>query len=226
MGSYNNVCVCSFSVSDLRIVLLGKNVLENSRVGNIILDTEAFHSEASSSYSQQHSERISGTVEKRHITVINTPHLLQPQLTQHQITQRVRECVSLSASGPHVILLVLQNNDFSEEDLRRVRTVLNLFSVKAIKHTIVLTTDEESFTSKLTVMVMYNAIKIVIKECGERHLQFDTRNAGWRSKMIRMIEQILLEEQEEFLVCNMYEAGDDGTPVDGDPVNSDHKGSG
>ncbi len=115
---------------------------KNSRVGNTILGTAAFHSE-DSSYSQQHSMRISGEVEKRHVTVINTSHLFQLNLTQHQITQRVGECVSLSDPGPHVIVLVLQYKDFSDYDRERVKYVLNLFSKQAMKHTIVLTTDEE-----------------------------------------------------------------------------------
>ncbi|XP_077081977.1 uncharacterized protein LOC143735698 [Siphateles boraxobius] len=214
--------------NNLRIVLLGKNVSENSRVGNIILATTAFHSEAPSSYSQQHSQIISGTVEKRQITVINTAHLLQPHLSHYQLTQRVRECVSQSDPGPHVILLVLQNNDFSEEDLRRVKTVLNLFSVKAIKHTIVLTTDEETRTFMITSrlwntpmgsnikwapMTINNIITNLTKECGGGHLKFDARNAGWRSEMIRRIEEMLKEEHEEFLVCNIDEDG--GSSADG-----------
>ncbi|XP_039538816.1 trichohyalin-like [Pimephales promelas] len=203
--------------SSVRIVLLGKNGSENNQVGNIILGTEAFHSEASSSYSQQSSVRISGEVEKKHLTVINTPHLLQPHLSQHEITQRVRECVSQSAPGPHVILLVLQNKDFTEEDLRRVKTVLNLFSVKAIKHTIVLTTDEDTRTYMIYKTVN-NAIHNLAKECGGGYLKFDGKNAGWRSEMIRKIEELLKKEHEEFLVCNMYEDG--GTSVDEDPRRS------
>jgi len=210
------VCV-SFSESGLRIVLLGKNASENSRVGNTILGTTAFNMQNASSSSQQHSQRVSGEVEKKHLTVINTPHLLQPHLSQHQITQGVRECVSQSPPGPHAILLVLQYNDFSVDDLRRVKYVLNLFSVKAIKHTIVLTTDEETHTSItariLNTTIGYNIrsasnmITNVTKECGGGHLKFDERNTGWRSEMIRRIEEMLKEEDEEFLVCNIYEEG-------------------
>ncbi|XP_026091305.1 GTPase IMAP family member 8-like [Carassius auratus] len=201
-------------MSDLRIVLIGKNGSENSRVGNTLLGSEVFHREAGS-YSQQHSVRISGAVEERHITVINTPLLPQKNLSYHQTTQRVRECVSLSAPGPHVFILVLQYNDFNENNRHRVKYLLNLFSKQAMKHTIVLTTDEEprGFMSYITTN---NAIHDLMKECGGGHLQFDTVNTRWRSQLIRRTEEILKKEQEEFLLCNMYEDGGDGASVDGD----------
>ncbi len=182
-------------------MLIGKNGSENSRVGNTILGTAAFHSE-DSSYSQQHSERISGEMEKRHITVINTD-LLQTHLSEHQITQRVGECVSQSAPGPHVIVLVLQYKDFSENDRERVKYLLNLFSEQAMKHTIVLTTDKETrgyiFTSK------NNSIHDLIKECVGGHLQFDTVNTRWRFELFRRKEEILKKDHEEFLICNKCE---------------------
>uniref|UniRef100_A0A8C1ZIW1 GTPase IMAP family member 8 n=1 Tax=Cyprinus carpio TaxID=7962 RepID=A0A8C1ZIW1_CYPCA len=204
--------MASSSVSDLRIVLLGKNESENSRVGNIILGREAFHTKAPS-YLQKKIVSISEVVNERHITVINT-HLLQQNLSNQQTVQGVRECVSLSAPGPHVIVLVLQYNNFRENDRHRVKYVLNLFSKQAIKHTIVLTTDDESHTSKLTSVIWDIAIHNLIKECGGEHLQFDTGNTGWRSELFRRIEKILKKEHEEFLICEMYE--DDGSSVDQD----------
>ncbi|XP_042578827.1 trichohyalin-like isoform X3 [Cyprinus carpio] len=204
--------MASSSVSDLRIVLLGKNESENSRVGNIILGREAFHTKAPS-YLQKKIVSISEVVNERHITVINT-HLLQQNLSNQQTVQGVRECVSLSAPGPHVIVLVLQYNNFRENDRHRVKYVLNLFSKQAIKHTIVLTTDDESHTSKLTSVIWDIAIHYLIKECGGEHLQFDTGNTGWRSELFRRIEKILKKEHEEFLICEMYE--DDGSSVDQD----------
>ncbi|XP_067253115.1 GTPase IMAP family member 2-like [Chanodichthys erythropterus] len=219
-GAVTAVMIPVVSRNSIRIVLLGKNVSENSRVGNTILGTAAFDSEVPSSYLQQHSVRVSGKVEKRHIAVINTSHLLQPELSEHEIIQGVRECVSRSAPGPHVILLVLQYNDFSDEDRHRVKTVLKLFSEKAIKHTIMLTTDEEPLTTKLTSMIWNNTINNLKKECGGELLQFDTRNPGWRSEMFRRTEEMLKEEHKEFIFCNRYEDKDDGTSVDKDPARS------
>ncbi|KAL1246678.1 hypothetical protein QQF64_034391 [Cirrhinus molitorella] len=199
-------------VGDLRIVLIGKNGSENSRVGNITVGTGAFNREAPF-YLQQHCMKIRGEVEGRNITVINT-HLLQPNLSHYQITKGVKECVSQSAPGPHAFILVLQYNDFSENDIQSVKTVLNLFSCQAMKHTIVLTTDEQTGTSKLTSVILNNAIHDLIKECGGGHRQFDTANPGWRAELFRKIEKILKKEHKEFVICNKYEDG--GSSVDGD----------
>uniref|UniRef100_A0A8C1UFR6 AIG1-type G domain-containing protein n=1 Tax=Cyprinus carpio TaxID=7962 RepID=A0A8C1UFR6_CYPCA len=203
-----------WTVSDLRIVLLGKNESENNEVGNIILGTTAFQSKALS-YSQHLNEIISGTVEKRHIKVIKT-NLLQSNLLQPQIIKGVRECVSLSAPGPHSIALILQYNDFTDEDMKRVNYVLSFFSKQAIKHTIVVTTDEDSFASKITSKLWNNVIHNLIKVCGGGHLKFDSKDSGWRSEILKMTEEILKKEHEEFLICNMYEDGGDGSSVDED----------
>ncbi|XP_042567532.1 GTPase IMAP family member 8-like isoform X2 [Cyprinus carpio] len=111
----------------------------------------------------------------------------------------------------------MQYNDFRENDRHRVKTVLNLFSEQAMKHTIVLTTDEETHgLMYLSYKNTNNAIHDLIKECGGGHLQFDTVNTRWRSKLFRRTEEILKKEHEEFLLCNMYEDGGDGSSVDED----------
>ncbi|XP_026054697.1 GTPase IMAP family member 7-like [Carassius auratus] len=214
--------MASGSVSNLRIVLLGKNESENNEVGNIILGTTAFQSKALS-YSQLLNEKISGQVEKRHITVIKT-NLLQTHLLQHQIVKGVGECVSLSAPGPHSIALILQYKDFTEDDMRSVYNVLSLFSKQAIKHTIVVTTDEDSFSSKITSKLWNNVIHNLIKDCGGGHLKFDSKDSGWRSEILKRTEDILKKEHEEFLICNMYEDGGDGSSVDGNLSRSGSSG--
>ncbi|XP_058617854.1 GTPase IMAP family member 8-like isoform X2 [Onychostoma macrolepis] len=203
------------NMSDLRIVHLGKNGSENSQVANTIYGRAAFTSKAPS-HCEHLSVRISAEVEDRYITVINTL-LLQPNLSHQQIIEGVKECVSLSAPGPHVFVLVLQYKDFRENDRHRVKTVLNLFSKQAMKHTIVLTTDEEPRRfMHLSFKSTNSAIHDLIKECGGGHLQFNTVNTGWRAELFRRTEEILKKEHEEFLICNMYEDEGDGSSVDGD----------
>ncbi|KAL1279319.1 hypothetical protein QQF64_025992 [Cirrhinus molitorella] len=149
--------------SSVRIVLLGLNVSENSDVGNFILGRAAFDSEAPPDV----VERVTGRLKDRHVIIINSPQLLQTNISDHQITQTVRECVHLSDPGPHVFILVLQHKHFTEEDLTRVKHVLKQFSEDAIKHTIVITTDEHTHRDKAN-----ESIQQLTAECGGGHFQF------------------------------------------------------
>ncbi|KAL1278931.1 hypothetical protein QQF64_025604 [Cirrhinus molitorella] len=96
----------------VRLVLLEDNLSENCGVENFILGRAAFDSEASPDF----VERVRGRLKDRNVMVINSPQLLQPHLSLHQITQTVRECVYLSDPGPHVIVLLLKHEQCSTED--------------------------------------------------------------------------------------------------------------
>ncbi|XP_043084836.1 GTPase IMAP family member 2-like [Puntigrus tetrazona] len=122
----------------MRIVLLGSSVSENSVVGNFILGRAAFDNEALPDV----VERIGGRLKNRHITVINSPQLLQTNISNDQITQRARECVNLSDPGPHVIVLLLKHEQYSAEDQECVEKVLHSFSERVYQHTMVLSTQD------------------------------------------------------------------------------------
>ncbi|KAL0198971.1 hypothetical protein M9458_007511, partial [Cirrhinus mrigala] len=197
----------SVSVSDvtpLRIVLLGKSISENSRVGNFILGRAAFDSEAPPGI----IERLRGRLKDKHVIIINSPQLLQTNIPDDQITQTVRECVFLSDPGPHAFIVILQYNDFTEEDMRRVKSVLKEFCDEAIKRTIVITSDEETHdTDKL--------IKQLNSECGGGHLQLDHKNEEWCSVVLQRLEDILRENSEEYIACEPY-CDTEGSSVDED----------
>ncbi|XP_049329394.1 uncharacterized protein LOC125794037 [Astyanax mexicanus] len=115
----------------VRIVLLGKNSSEISRVGNFILHREAFDTEAPPPSVEQRSERASGTVEGRYITLINTPHLLDPQLSEEELNQR--------------------SGNFTEQDQERTRHVLNSYSPSSLDNTIVLNFVEKDLHGQLLI---------------------------------------------------------------------------
>ena len=147
----------------MRLVLLGKNILENGRVGNHILGIDVFRTEDLEVSGEYVSERVKGQVEGRPITVIKTPDLFHPQRTRHELSVAVKDCVAQSAPGPHVFLLVLQPDSFSEEDRHKVKAILNLFSDEAMNYTIVVTTEVLSLVishrlSPVRAQIMYCSI--------------------------------------------------------------------
>ncbi|KAL1276154.1 hypothetical protein QQF64_035777 [Cirrhinus molitorella] len=193
-------------MSDLRIVLLGKSVSENNRVGNLILGEDAFDSDPTSAEKKLHQyrQKVGERSMDRLVSIINCPQLLQQHVSSGQITQTVKECVNMSAPGPHVFILILQHNDFTDEDRYRVKHVLKEFSDKAIKRSIVITTDEDTFGSKIISYFRNKTINQLIKECGGGHLKFDEKKTEWQSEIFRMVDRKLRENLEEYLICNIF----------------------
>ncbi len=192
----SQLCVY-ISVSDVMIiVLLGKSVSENSRVGNFILGRAVFDSEAPPDV----VERVGGKLKNRQVMLINSPQLLQTNISDHQITQTVRECVYLSNPGPHVIVL-LQHDQCSTEDQERVEKLLDSFSERLFYHTMVLSTQEPTETNDI--------LQEIIKKCSDRH--FSLQRSSSPGDLLKMFEDIVKMNDGRHLVCAQYEASHDFT---------------
>ncbi|XP_067282418.1 GTPase IMAP family member 7-like [Pseudorasbora parva] len=167
------------NMSDLRIVLLGKNASENNRVGNIILDKQVFGKHLTSPDVEEHSRQVMG----RNITVISTTHLLHSQHSLEKIAPTVSE---FSPPEPHVIILVLQHNDFSQKRRELIPSVLNCFGEQAMKRTMILTTDDEKRSAKQKPGNEY--IQQITEECGGGRLQLQNTQ---RSQILKKVDEIV-----------------------------------
>ncbi|KAI3372160.1 hypothetical protein L3Q82_007000 [Scortum barcoo] len=116
------------SMSELRVVLLGNSWSERSSVGNFILGEDKFNTEEEPDCCQT----LRGQLNEKDLVLINTPDLLHPNLSEDKQRKHVENCVSLSDPGPHVFLLVLHPEDFTEEHKLRLCRVLKLFSDRFI----------------------------------------------------------------------------------------------
>ncbi|XP_036967958.1 uncharacterized protein LOC119027143 [Acanthopagrus latus] len=121
-------------MSELRVVLLGNSWSQRSSVGNFILGETVFTTEG-----EPHScLKVGGQVKERHIVLINTPDLLHPNISLEKLTEHVDTCVRFSAPGPHVFLLVLQPEDFTDKNKLRLQSILENFSDQSFAHSLVL----------------------------------------------------------------------------------------
>ncbi|XP_048045466.1 uncharacterized protein LOC125267661 isoform X2 [Megalobrama amblycephala] len=174
-------------MSDLRIVLLGKSMSENSGVGNFLLGRAAFDSEAPPDV----VERVGGRLKDRHVMVISSPQLLQTNISDHQISQTVRECVYLSDPGPHVIVLLLKHDQCSAEDQQCVEKVLDSFSERVYQHTMVLTTQESTETNDI--------LQKIIQKCFNRH--FSLQRSSSPDDLLQTFEEIVQKNDGRHLDC-------------------------
>ncbi|KAK2838160.1 hypothetical protein Q5P01_015372 [Channa striata] len=112
------------SVSELRVVLMGNSWSERSSVGNFILGQTVFDTEDKTFC----YVKVRGQLKDKEIVLINTPDVLLPEMSEDRLRQYVENCLRISAPGPHVFLLVLQPEHFTEEQKLKLCRVFQLFS--------------------------------------------------------------------------------------------------
>ncbi|XP_074495708.1 GTPase IMAP family member 2-like [Sebastes fasciatus] len=156
------------NMSELRVVLLGNSWSERSSVGNFILGENKFDTEKEPDCCL----RVRGQLKEKKIVLINTPDLLLPDIASEQLTKHVKYCVSLSAPGPHVFLLVLKPEDFTEEHKLRLQSILQNFSDQSFDHSLVLiSTPREKRSAIMSKDVPDQPLKDMISMCRNRYLK-------------------------------------------------------
>lgn len=183
-------------MSEVRIVLLGENVPLTNRVGNFILGRSAFGTEDLLSSVKLHSERASGHVEGRITTIINTPHLYNPQLSQEELTRRVKECISLADPGPHVFLLVLQSELITHEQQDRVRSILKTYSALFREHSVVqdrvrcVFKTYSPLSKKSSIVLTTGEDHGFISECEVRHHRIENISTFDKRQVLQLLGKI------------------------------------
>ncbi|XP_039671843.1 uncharacterized protein LOC120568395 [Perca fluviatilis] len=193
-------------MSELRVVLLGNSWSERNSVGNLILGETVFNE------APECCMRISVPLQKKNIVVVNTPDLLRPNISQHELTEHVEKCVKYSAPGPHVFLLVLQPEGFTEEHKLRLYRVLKLFSDQSFDHSLVLISPprEESSASMETYMEQ-PPLKDLIRKCRYRYLK--KKNLD-HSELLTRLGQTAKENNGKHVTYEPFEDATSTLPED------------
>ncbi|XP_056231831.1 GTPase IMAP family member 8-like [Seriola aureovittata] len=121
-------------MSELKVLVLGNNWSSRREVGNFILGESSFNSHKAPDGCVMGRRQMAD----KKIVVINTPDLLSPNIPEDKVRKSVENCARMSAPGPHVFLLVLQPEDFTEDQNQRLCRVLQLYSDQSLDHSLVL----------------------------------------------------------------------------------------
>ncbi|XP_036955418.1 GTPase IMAP family member 8-like [Acanthopagrus latus] len=183
-------------MSELRVVLLGNSWSQRSSVGNFILETTVFNTEEE----PDRCLRVSAMLKDKEIVLINIPDLLHPNMSEERLTEHVETCERLSDPGPHVFLLVLQPEDFTEEHKLKLCRVLNLFSDQSFDHTLVLISAPREESPGLMDEYMSNpTLRDMIRECRSSSL--------WlldRQQLLTLIDTMVMANNGDHLSCEVF----------------------
>ncbi|XP_030589842.1 uncharacterized protein LOC115783244 isoform X2 [Archocentrus centrarchus] len=204
------------NLSEMRGVLLGSSWSKRSTVGNCILGETAFNTEEESDTCLA----VSAVIKEKKIVLINTSDL---NISEYKLTDLIENCVRLSDPGPHVFLLVLQSEDFTEQHKQRLHSVFEVFSEQSFHHALVLiSTPREESSGLIDKYLQHPVFGEMIRKCRKQLLW---QNNLERSELLHLLNQIVKDNDGNHVSCDMTE--DTKTEVvssEGDAVSVDPAG--
>ncbi|XP_050988108.1 GTPase IMAP family member 7 [Labeo rohita] len=202
------------SNDEIRIVLIGKTGVGKSAAANTILGENMFTSELSSSSVTKACDKARGNVNGRKMAVVDTPGLFDTTEEQTVIEAKIKLCISLSAPGPHVFLVVVQLGRFTAEEKNTVEQIQKIFGDPASKYTMVLFThgDKLKRGQKSIHDFVKNSPDLLnfIKTTSGRYHVFDnnTHDPNQVNLLFEQIDQLMTVNGEAYYTNEMLQAAE------------------
>uniref|UniRef100_A0A8C1Z644 AIG1-type G domain-containing protein n=1 Tax=Cyprinus carpio TaxID=7962 RepID=A0A8C1Z644_CYPCA len=171
---------------ELRIVLLGVSGAGKSSTANAILGREAFKESRT-----RESEKQTGRVEDRNISIIDTPGFFNSQLTDEEMKNEMMKSMYLCYPGPHLFLLIINLETFREDQRNLVEQVQENFGAQALKFTMVLFVGREKIPNRQWKLLMDSRrFQELVSHCRGQYHAFNSKNDITPTHITKLLERI------------------------------------
>ncbi|KAL7890835.1 hypothetical protein AOLI_G00003110 [Acnodon oligacanthus] len=175
------------SLSDLRVVLLGKAGAGKNKVARLLLGGKDVKE------AREHCVFHDDKHEERRIWVVDTPGWDKYSIhnTSENIKEEIIRSTTLCPPGPHALILVLPVDKLTDacsaDELESAQQHIELLSERVWKHTMVLFLCDGEVEGT-TVTKHIDNTKNLLEKCGNRH--YILQNAGSETQVHGLLKEI------------------------------------